>query len=290
MQDFSAIMQARPGGPGMVVNGRATALAALRRILAACDRVAVAFSGGVDSTLLLHIALMTLGPERVLALYARSELMKEEEDRRAMVWLRMLGQKRGLSFRVLQWQPLAEAAIRKNGPQRCYHCKRRLFSSLQALQYKHGMTVLADGTNNDDFLEDRPGLRAAQELGLRHPLAEAGFGKAQIRSLARKLGLPNWDLPSASCLATRIPVGMELQPRLLQRVALLEAELEALGHRGCRARLVADDQGSLFVEVDPTDRAALGAEAQSRMRQALAAHGVVCLHCGMAVRSRLAQV
>lgn len=290
MQDSSAAMQAQQRGPGRAVGGRARALSALRRILAACDRVAVAFSGGVDSTLLLHIALMTLGPERVVALYARSELMKEEEDRRAMAWLRLLAHRRGLLFRVLQWQPLAEAAIRENGPQRCYHCKRRLFSSLQALQRGHGMAVLADGTNGDDLLEDRPGLRAARELGLRHPLAEAGFKKAQIRSLARKLGLPNWDLPSASCLATRVPVGIELQPRLLRRVALLEAELEALGHRGCRARLVADDQGSLFVEVDPTDRAALGAEAKKRMQQALAAHGVVCLHCGVASRSRLAQM
>ncbi len=272
---------------GVATEDCAAILAELQGILAACGSVAVACSGGVDSSLLVQVALMTLGPDKVLALYAQSELVQEEEDRRALGWLRTLGREQGLRFCVLPWQPLAVAAIRENGRMRCYHCKRQMLSLLQPLQRRSGMAVLVDGTNSDDLLEQRPGLRAARELGVRHPLAEAGCDKAHVRALSRRLGLPSWGLPSASCLATRIPVGMALEPRLLQRVAVLEATLETLGHRGCRARLQAEDLKSLVVETDPEDATALGAAAQERMRQALAVHGIVSLRCSMARKSRL---
>ncbi len=265
-------------------------LAELQKTLAACGSVAVACSGGVDSSLLVQVALMTLGPDKVLALYAQSELVKEEEDRRALDWLRTLGREQSLRFCVVPWQPLAVAAIRENGRMRCYHCKRRMLSLLQPLQRRSGMAVLVDGTNSDDLFEQRPGLRAAWELGVRHPLAEAGCGKAHVRALSRGLGMSSWDQPSASCLATRVPIDMALEPRLLRRVAELEATLEALGHRGCRARLQEEDPKSLVVETDPEDASALGAAAQERMRQALAAHGIVSLRCSIASKSRLGRV
>ena len=250
--------------------------------------MAIAFSGGVDSTLLLQVALMTLGPERVLVLYARSALVKEGEQARALAWLQMLKKRCKLRYQLVEWQPLSINAICQNSDMRCYHCKQRMFSLLQKIQSQHGMAQLLDGTNADDLLEHRPGLQAARELAVQSPLADAGCTKACIRSISRKLGLPTWNVPSASCLATRIPTGTALSLSHLQLVARLESAVEALGYPGCRVRLDSPQAESVLVELDPVHGSALCPSVQILIEQTLMKLGVKSVSFQIAYKSRLA--
>lgn len=195
-------------------------------------RLAVALSGGVDSTLLAAVACRCLGRDHVLALHAQGAFIADDESARAAAWAVAAD----INLVTVTVDMLANESIRSNGPERCYHCKKLLMSTLQAVARERGFTILADGSNVDDRGDYRPGRRAADELGMRHPLEDAGMSKADIRALARQLGLPNWDLPAAACLASRIPTGTAIDAAMLYQVEQGEAFLHRHGLRGIRLR------------------------------------------------------
>lgn len=195
-------------------------------------RLAVALSGGVDSSLLLAVARDLLGSDQVLALHAEGPFMAAVETTHAESWAA------ALKVRLLKVpvDMLAHAAIRNNGPERCYHCKKLLMGALQEAARQQGFSVLADGSNVDDRGDYRPGRRAADELQVQHPLEDAGMGKEDIRKLARLLGLPNWDLPAAACLASRVPTGTAIDASMLRQIEQGEAILRQHGLQGIRLR------------------------------------------------------
>jgi len=194
------------------------------------ERLAIAFSGGCDSTLLAEAARRALGEPNVLLLLADSALLPRAEAARA----RELAMKAGLRLEILTLDPLADERVRANDHLRCYHCKRRVFSALRERARSLGFATLADGANLDDRGDYRPGARAADELGVVHPLGE--FPKAAIRKLAREWELPTWDLPAAACLASRIPTGTPLDAASLALVEAGETAVAELGYAGFRVR------------------------------------------------------
>ena len=175
--------------------------------------VVVAMSGGVDSGLVAALAVQAVG-SRARAVTIQSEFVARQEIAAA----KSIAEHVGIRHELLEMHHLESAAVRRNGPDRCYHCKGRVF---ERLQKKFHDAVLCDGTNGDDD-PARPGLKALAERGVMSPLRLAGVTKANIRSAAKVLGLPNWDRPSESCLATRIPVGTELTVKRLDMVAVME--------------------------------------------------------------------
>ena len=205
---------------------------ALQHILQGYGRVAIAFSGGVDSSLLLKVAHDTLG-ENVLALFADSVVQPAAERQGAIDTACALG----ASFEIVGFNPLSLPDFVTNSKSRCYHCKKSIFSAFLELAGQRGFPLLADGTNLDDLGQDRPGAVAVAELGVKSPLAESGLTKGEIRQLSKTLGLPTWNKPSASCLATRIPIGIPVTAADLAMVDKAEGYLHGLGYHGCRVRL-----------------------------------------------------
>jgi uncharacterized protein len=200
---------------------------------------AVAFSGGVDSTLLLKAATEAYGADSI-AIYGRSPLQKP----RVLERVRQTCQELGCALQIVDLDPLSWPEFTANGDLRCYHCKKKIYSNLTSLlssEYK-----LLDGTNIDDLTQDRPGLRAVRELGVLIPLVEACLSKSEIRSLCREFHLSCWNLPSESCLATRIVCGVAITPELLREAASGENFLEDRGFFGCRVRL---DGKSVFISL-----------------------------------------
>lgn len=198
--------------------------ASLRRIIAPLGSTAVAYSGGVDSTLLLAVCLKVLGADRVLALTVYSQLTPAVEREQAASVTQQLGAQQ----RIVEFDALQEPGIAANRPDRCYHCKRAMFSRLLEIARAEGLAALVHGATRDDLDDYRPGLRAAEELGVRAPLLEAGFTKEDVRALSREMNLPTWNLPSMACLASRIPYGTPLTPQALARVDAAEAFLRDL--------------------------------------------------------------
>ncbi|MBU7007542.1 ATP-dependent sacrificial sulfur transferase LarE [Phosphitispora fastidiosa] len=194
--------------------------------------VLVAFSGGVDSTLVLKAAIAALGNSNVLAVTAASEIYPAAETENA----RKTAQFIGARHLVITTEEMNSKLFVSNPPNRCYHCKTALFQRLKGLAVEHGLNYVVDGSNADDTTDYRPGTRAAKELSVRSPLQEAGFSKADIRQVCRDLGLPNWDKPGMPCLCTRIPYGQAITSEKLRQIDQAETFIRSLGIKDLRVR------------------------------------------------------
>ena len=193
--------------------------------------VGVAYSGGVDSTLLLKAASEALGGG-VVAITAASDLFPRSETRETEAFCA----EQGIRQYTLRFAPESVEGFRENPPNRCYLCKRALFTRIQEIAAQLGLAQVAEGSNLDDDGDYRPGRLAIRELGIRSPLREAELTKAEIRTLSRELGLPTWDKPSYACLASRFVYGEEITPEGLHRVEQAELLLHRLGYRQVRVR------------------------------------------------------
>lgn len=203
----------------------------LRAFFAEHSRMALAFSGGVDSAYLLYAA-RACGCD-VAAFYAQSAFQPEFERRDAQ----RLAEQLDVPLNVVPLDVLAVAAVRDNPADRCYHCKKAIFTALLAAAEAQGYEAVMDGTNASDDTSDRPGMKALVELGVLSPLRLCGITKAQVREYSRAAGLFTWDKPAYACLATRIPTGTPITDEDLNRVEGAEAALFALGFSDFRVRL-----------------------------------------------------
>jgi uncharacterized protein len=206
-------------------------LARLRDVIAAYESALVCFSGGVDSTLLLRVAHEVLG-ERCTALTAVSVTMAASERTAAADLARELA----VRHEVIESREMERPGFAANPVDRCYHCKAELLEIARPVAARLGLAEVLLGTNVDDLGDHRPGLRAADERGARHPLVEAGLTKGEIRTLSRELGLPTWDKPQLACLSSRFPYGTEITTERLRQVDEFEEGLRALGFRQLRVR------------------------------------------------------
>lgn len=225
----------------------------LKSILRELDRVVVAFSGGVDSALVLKTARDELG-DRVLAVTALSETTPGHEGAASV----RLAQEIGTAHRIVETRELDYRSFSENPKDKCYFCKKLRFGLLLEMAKDLGYGALIDGENSDDADDYRPGTRAARELGVRSPLKEAGFTKAEVRQLSRQLGLSTWNKPAYACLASRIPYGSPITPEKLRQVDAAEDFLRDLGLSGSiRVRHYGD---TARIELEPNDIPRLAAE------------------------------
>ena len=207
--------------------------------------VLVAFSGGVDSTLLLKLALDELG-DRAVAVLANSPAYPESEQEEARAMARALGAR----LIEVTTHELELEEYTRNHSDRCFHCKEELFETLEPIRIEMNLDHLAYGATADDAGDHRPGHGSAVRRGVRFPLLEAGMSKADIRAAARQLGLSNWNKPSFACLSSRIPHGTEVTVEALRRIEAAEHAIKSLGFRQVRVR----DHGDVArIEVDPEE-------------------------------------
>ncbi len=223
----------------------------LAQLLTGCGKALVAFSGGADSTFLLHRAVSLLGAHRVLAVTAASPIRAAAETEAACA----LAAELAAPHRLLRTAELSRKPFLENRPDRCYHCKEELCRRLGELSAAGSFDSILDGANFDDLAEYRPGTAAARACGIRSPLQEAALSKAEIRLLSRRDRLPTWNRPAESCLATRFPYGEKLEQAKLARVEQAELYLRSLGLRQeIRVRSRGD---SARIEVVPAELALL---------------------------------
>jgi uncharacterized protein len=192
----------------------------------------IAFSGGVDSTFLLHAARVALGP-RLLAVTATSPTYPDSERSEAEA----IAREWGVPHRLIVSNELALPGFSSNPPDRCYHCKKELFGLLAGIAREEGFAAVCDGSNADDLNDHRPGRHAAKELGVRSPLLENGMGKEEIRLLSKRFGLPTAEKGSFACLSSRFPYGTEITEESLRRVEACEEILRGFGFRQFRVRV-----------------------------------------------------
>ena len=203
----------------------------LRDFFQECPKVALGFSGGVDSAYLLYAALDHGAQVRPYFIKTAFQPQFELED------ARRLCAQLGVELTVVELDVLQIHGVAENPPDRCYHCKRALFGRLRQQAQADGYTVLIDGTNASDDAGDRPGMRALGELSVRSPLRECGITKAQVRALSKEAGLFTWDKPAYACLATRVPTGEAITPETLRKVEAAEEALFSLGYSDLRVRV-----------------------------------------------------
>jgi pyridinium-3,5-biscarboxylic acid mononucleotide sulfurtransferase len=195
----------------------------------------VAFSGGVDSSLVAALAARALG-DRALAVTAISPALATGE----LDGARAVADAVGITHELITTTELQRDGYRRNDRDRCYYCKSELYDSLSALAARRGYDAVLSGANADDLGDWRPGLRAAAEHGIVHPLVEAGVGKAEVRRIARELGVPSAEKPASPCLASRIPYGTAVDAETLARIDSAEVALKRLGYRVLRVRHYGD--------------------------------------------------
>jgi uncharacterized protein len=203
----------------------------LRTLLRGMKCAVLAYSGGVDSSLLLRATAEVMGP-RLIAVTAVSETYPPGELEAAKEFARTLG----VTHRILRTQELASEEFARNSPERCYFCKKELYGKLKKIAETEGISCILDGSNTDDLDDYRPGRKAAEEFSVRSPLVETGLSKSDVRELARFLNLPSWDKPSLACLSSRIPYGTRITPDIIETVKTAEDHLRVLGLRQVRVR------------------------------------------------------
>jgi uncharacterized protein len=223
----------------------------LLAVLGGMPAAAVAFSGGVDSAVVAMAAQLALG-DRAVAVTADSPSVPRAELDDA----RRLAERIGIRHLVVPTAEFENPDYRRNDGTRCYHCKSELYSTIERLLPDLGHPVVCSGANLDDAGDYRPGLTAAAEHGVRHPLQEAGFTKADVRAVARAWGLPAWDKPASPCLSSRLAPGLAATPERTARVEAAEAYLRSLGLRDCRVRYHEGDLARVEVPLDEVPRLA----------------------------------
>jgi uncharacterized protein len=221
----------------------------LRETIRAYGRVAVAFSGGVDSTVVAQAAFEALGNSAV-AVTAISESLADGELEGAKTLARRIG----IRHQVISTREFSNPYYRRNNIDRCYFCKTELYGQLEAILKEIGADVIASGANVDDLGDYRPGLRAAAEHEVRHPLQECGFTKADVRGLAHAWGLPTWDKPATPCLASRVAYGEEVTPERTRMIGQAEHWLHQRGFSVLRVRYHKGDLARIEVSLNDLPR------------------------------------
>ncbi len=220
----------------------------LKSILKNMGRVAIAFSGGVDSTFLLKVALDTLGKDNVVAVTVTSPIRFNDESEKS----RKIANDMGANHIIVSSNELEDDNFAKNDLLRCYHCKYSIFKRLKEIANEKGIISIADGTNYDDVSNDyRPGLKALNELGISSPLKDAELTKSEIRVLSKEMNLSTWNKYPETCIATRFPYGIRITSEKLEKVSKMESYLSSLDLKVHRARY--HDDKTLRIEVVPED-------------------------------------
>ena len=218
----------------------------LEEIIGREQQVAVACSGGVDSTLVLKVAHDVLGHENTIAVFADTPLLPSGESET----VREVVDKIGSRLLIVRLDPFSWPEFTANPLERCYLCKKKIYQSFQEKLAEKKFNILMDGTNLEDLSDFRPGLKALDELKVKTPLADAGLIKKEVRKLSRELDLPNWNKHSASCLATRIATGQPISLEKLDIIQRCENLLQDFGFMGCRVRLSDDSAVIELLEKD----------------------------------------
>jgi uncharacterized protein len=231
----------------------------LLAIMRSFGSAAVAFSGGIDSTVVAKAAFLALG-DRAVAVTGESPSVARAELEDAKRLAAMIG----IKHVILPTQEFERSEYVQNDGSRCFHCKTELYSQIGRLLPELDATVICSGANLDDLGDYRPGLTAAAEHKVRHPLCEAGFTKAHVRALAQSWSIPTWDKPASPCLSSRIAPGVKVTPERTARVEAAEAHLRSLGLRECRVRLHEGDLARIEVPL-----ASISRFADSRDRELL---------------------